>query len=117
MKMFKLLGIFATALAGTLAVQSANAGEIKEGAVVCLSQKYLDKYETLREKEAYGFMDQMEDRVQCLVKKTPQEVIKIGVVGAHIQVETLDGFKLWLNMNDYTDVVSTKDDSDTDITE
>lgn len=80
---------------------AVNAGEIQEGAVVCITQKYLEKYEAFVADEAEDFVDEMFKRAQCVTKKKQSTAYKVAEVGSHVQVEVVEGFKLWLNKDGF----------------
>ena len=86
-----------------LVSNSAMAGTIKEGAVICISQKYLEKYEKLISFNGGDFINDMLDRAQCVIKKKDVEAFKVGSSGDHIRVESANGFKVWLNSQYYTE--------------
>lgn len=90
-------------LAGCVFSANASAGEILEGAVMCMSQRHLERYEDFVEQEAYDFMNQMEQRAQCMVKKTPEEAIKLTSSGSFVKVQTLEGFKVWVSSDFFSE--------------
>lgn len=81
---------------------AGNAVELNKGAVTCISQKYLDKYVGHIEDGATKFSDTMLDRAQCFIKRRTEIVQVLSEVGENIQVETVDGFKIWVKSADIT---------------
>lgn len=88
--------LFASSVLALLAT-STQAAHIQEGSIMCVSQKYLDKYENLTRAGEEKFLDEMRKRVQCVEKKKEVKVLELSRVGEHVQVELLDGFRVWVN--------------------
>ena len=92
-------------LAGLFVVcgMPAQAGQLDAGSVVCISQKYLEKYEDLEEKQEETFLENMRKRVQCVEKKRNTEALQVAKVGEHIQIELPEGFKVWTNADNFSE--------------
>jgi hypothetical protein len=77
------------------------AGTLKEGAVVCLTSKYLTEYNRHARAGESQFMSDMLDRAQCIQKMRDEDVSEISVDNNKAHVQMQDGFKVWVNISHY----------------
>ena len=95
--------LFFFALLTVLPSVSAQAGTLKEGAVICISQKYLEKYEVYAKHENASYLDRLLDRAQCVVKGDEESALLLSEVGDFLRLETEDGFKVWVNRDSFSE--------------
>lgn len=79
----------------------AMAGTLKEGAIVCLTSKYLSTYNRHKEHNETKFMKDMLDRAQCIRKGRDEDVSEISVDNIKANVQMQDGFKVWVDKTHY----------------
>ena len=79
-----------------LAPTFAQATQVKENSVVCISQKNLARYELLKANHQEEFIKAMEGKAECVTMLSPFDVVVLSKVGNYANVERVDGMKLWV---------------------
>ncbi len=81
---------------------TVNAGEVKEGSIVCMGRKELQEYIIYIQEGKDLFAAAMRDRAKCYVKKGDSPVIKLEETKNAYQIELLSGHKVWVQPESYT---------------
>ena len=93
--------------AGTL---TAQAAEIKSGAVYCISSSDLLRYQQHEKRGETEFTAQMLAHAQCAIKKRKEYVSYVSKNANLIKVQTPEGFIVWVDAQDFVpDAASTSD--------
>ena len=71
----KALFIFTLAALSLAAGSQANAVQIREGAIACITQRYLEKHAQYIASNNPDFAADLHDRAACFEKKTLEDVV------------------------------------------
>jgi len=90
---------------------TAQAAEIKSGAVYCISSSDLLRYQQHEKRGETEFAAQMLAHAQCAIKKREEYVSYISKNANLIKVQTTDGFIVWLDAKDFVPDAASADDT------
>ncbi len=74
---------------------NANAAQLKEGALYCVSSKKIIAYYDFIERGREDFAQKLLDKSDCYFKKKPVEVYVKTEQKKYTEVELLAGFTVW----------------------
>jgi hypothetical protein len=90
------------ALLTVFSVLNANAAELKEGSLYCVSSKKIIAYYDFVERGREDFAQKLLDKSDCYFKKKPIEVYIKSEQKKYTEVELLSGFTVWTKNENIT---------------
>jgi hypothetical protein len=94
-----MMKTIAFSVMGMLVVATAQAVEVKEDSVWCVSQKTLARYESVKELDDKTYAERMLNKADCVERSKGVSAMLTRDSGEYVELEMTNGLSIWVMRN------------------